>query len=291
MASPSAESRVPGGTVMRRAPLLALLLLAAVSIVPVTAHSAPGVNLRWDHCAGDGGTPNKDFACDVNTGLDRMVGSFVLDTGFTGLTGLYAHLHIASVNTSLPAWWAFNGPGVFGCRGSAVSTESTPPAGSAACVDWSGGAALGNMDQLALGFPGPNDVRVRILSAVPAPANLAAGAEYFAFSLVVRHTKTTGTGACAGCLEPTVIFLSGIDLNPGGPPVGTGVERRLTTGSSEPDSRWISWQRSHPVNITEQCALLSDHGCITPLTDFDAVADAVTPTRSHTWARVKSLYR
>ncbi len=142
-----------------RLPIL-LVLLALGSMARATA-AAPGVNLRWDHCAGDGGTQNKDFACDVNTGLDRVVGSFVLDSGFTGLNGFYAHLHIASVNPGLPTWWSFNGAGVFGCRGNAVSTESTPPAGSVSCLDWSAGAGGGGVDQMSAGFPGPNDLILR----------------------------------------------------------------------------------------------------------------------------------
>ena len=55
-------------------PLLALALVAP-------AHAAQGVNLSWSRCHGEaGGTQNRAFACDTNTGAEHLVASFVLPT-------------------------------------------------------------------------------------------------------------------------------------------------------------------------------------------------------------------
>jgi len=52
--------------------ILAMLLFAT------NVHAGSGVNLRWSACFGDGGTQNKPFACNVNTGVQTLVASFEL---------------------------------------------------------------------------------------------------------------------------------------------------------------------------------------------------------------------
>jgi len=44
-------------------------------LVPVRAMAAQGMNLAWDHCMGDGGVQNQNFACNTNIGAHVMHGS------------------------------------------------------------------------------------------------------------------------------------------------------------------------------------------------------------------------
>lgn len=272
--------------------LPACVLLALLSARADAGSIGPGVALRWGQCYGDAGIQSKEFACDVNTGLDRLVASFELGSAISGVYGVAAYLHIASVSANLPQWWTFTTAGAFGCRSTALRTELTPPAGSVSCGDWSNGLALGGVDQYLVGQPsGPNHVRIRFVAGLQFPVDLTAGQEYFAMALTVLHTKTVGS-SCTGCLEPATICLSGIDLNPGTAPFGAGADLRLTTGVGGTDSRWVSWQHSHPINLSEGCTRRTDHGdCYQPVTLFDAAPDAATPACHSTWQQVKSLYR
>src|SRR5258708_17426163 len=66
----------PGGP-MRRSHWLIAFLFAATS-AHAAAVSPPGVNLRSDNCYGDRGVQYKQFACDRNTGSERLAMSFHL---------------------------------------------------------------------------------------------------------------------------------------------------------------------------------------------------------------------
>lgn len=271
---------------MRSTPSLCLFLLA-VAVAP--AHSAavspPGVNLRWDNCYADGGGQNKNFACDTNVGSQRLVGSFELASSMAGVTGLECYLHLGSASAGLPAWWAFKNVGT--CRQTALNAQTTPPAGSVACADWAGGAASGGIGAYQFNTQGLNHALITLIAAVPAPLDLAAGQEHYAFTLTISHAKTVGAGACGGCVEPVVIFLSAIRIV-----TGTNPSVLLTDGANLSDSRWVSWQQGSPTNILQSCLAFNDHGfCFKPVTYFDVVPFSSTPNHSSTWGQVKSLYR
>ncbi|MEQ1832916.1 MAG: hypothetical protein ABL977_07650 [Candidatus Eisenbacteria bacterium] len=263
------------------------LLVTFAATAHAAAPTAPGVNLRWDQCYADGGAQYKNFACDVNTGTDRMVGSFELASPILGVTGMEIYLHVGAASATLPAWWSVSGPGgIVGCR-NAVTLSLLPPAGAALCSDWAGGQGAGGLAQIQLNTQGPNHERFLGGSAVPAPVDLNAGQEYYAFTLNVTHTKTTGAGSCAGCLEPVVVFLSAIRIVP-----GTNPSIDLNQGANFSGSRWVSWQNGYPMNIRQGCSLTGGGlFCLNPTTFFDVVPYSVTPTRNSTWGQVKSLYR
>ena len=61
-------------------PRLRLFALAALLLLPTIAFAAPGIAMRWDRCYGEGGTANKDFACNTNQGSERLVLSFIPPT-------------------------------------------------------------------------------------------------------------------------------------------------------------------------------------------------------------------
>ena len=267
-----------------RSILLALiaLLLAAPAMAGTTP---PGVNLRWDSCFGDGGILYRDFACDTNIGSERLVGSFELASDLPVVGGLDIYIHLGSAAPTLPAWWQFKTAGT--CRQTALNIFATPPSGAVNCSDWGSGYASGGIGAYQANSQGPNHARIQAAVAVPSPGvPLYAGTEYFAFSLTIAHSKTVGTGSCAGCLEPVVIFLTAIVVEfPSGPYL------ILDHGANWSGSQWVSWQHGYPLNVAHGCEMTGGGFCIRPYTAFDVVPYSTTPTRTNTWGAVKALYR
>ena len=267
-----------------------LTTLIALALGAATSHagtSAPGVSLNWDRCFGDGSVQYKDFACDVNTGSDRMVGTFELSSDNPGVTGLEIVLDFKSA-TGVPTWWTTNAPGgTSGCRGLALTAQLVPPAGAVACSDWAGGQGAGGIAAFRVDNSySPVHGRLILGSAVPSPVDLVAHQEYFAFTVVVSHAKTVGTGSCAGCLEPMVFFLSSVNVVNG----NTG-STLLNRGANYLGSQWISWQRGYASNIGFFCSHNPFGECLGPYVEWTTVPYSVTPTRNSTWGQVKSLYR
>jgi hypothetical protein len=272
----------------RLLPLVFVALVASTTIAYAVAPNAPGVNLRWDQCYADGGAWNKSFACDTNTGTDRMIGSFELASEMASpATGLEVYMNIASVGT-LPAWWHFRNAGT--CRQTSLSAVAVPPVAVVNCPDWSGGQGAGGIGAYQIGHRGPETAYLQGAFAVPlaAQASLQAGQEYFAFAIGINHAKTVGTGACAGCQAPVVVFLSAIRIT-------TQVSAHnvmLTRGANWLGSQYVSWQHGYPTNVTHGCGMtFGGLGCAFPYVDFDVVPYDATSARPSTWGQVKSLYR
>jgi hypothetical protein len=276
---------------MRRSPCL-LVTLLALALMPGHAHAAsaspPGVNLRWDNCYGDGGAWNKNFACDTNIGSERLVGSFELDQPFAQMSGVGAHLNLSVESPTLPAWWSLSSGG---CRMSSASASPVMPIGSANCIDWAQGAAAGGLAAYQVGVYGPQTARFVVEFAVADQniVNLDPGREYFAFTLVINHAKTVGTGSCGGCDIPVCFFLSQILLvtPPMGQPCPVLV---LDRGANYLGSQYVTWQNGYPINVqreTEGASLF----CPRQYTVFNCVLSTPTSARGSTWGQVKSLYR
>jgi hypothetical protein len=119
-------------------------------------------------------------------------------------------------------------------------------------------------------------------------ATLSPGQEYFAFSLTINHAKTVGTGSCAGCDVPAVVYLSAIAIYDGEP-----CEILLTNGANWSGSQWVSWQQGYPTDIVRGCGLSGPlcNKCAFPNARLVVVPYDVTPTRHSNWGKVKSLYR
>jgi hypothetical protein len=103
--------------VRRIIPLALLVLAGTASLV-----SAAGTNLRWTDCAGDGGVPNRSFACNSNEGSRDLVGSFVLDADLPQVSGNELIVDLVSVTPTLPDWWRFRSVG--SCRQTALSISA-----------------------------------------------------------------------------------------------------------------------------------------------------------------------
>lgn len=246
---------------MRRLlPLCTALLILA----PAAAHAAPGVNLRWTNCLGDGGTFNRNFACNSNLGVNALVGSFVLGQSRSQISGTDVIVDIATANASLPSWWALWNAG--SCRQGSMSASVTISPMAVNCVNWSQDQASIGTTTYTLGSNGPAAARIRIASGVPLAnvQDLFANEEYFTFSVSIGNTKTVGTGACAGCSVPVCLRLASIKLSSPTPANDNVVLSGPTNGT---DSNLVTWQSG------------------------SATCLAATPTRKGTWGEVKSLYR
>src|SRR5258706_16367735 len=92
--------------------------LIAFVFAATSAHAAavspPGVNLRWDDCYGDGGASNKNFACDTNSGSERLVCSFELSQPMAQIAAVKVTWDVRAEGPTLPPWWSFYSLGT--CR-------------------------------------------------------------------------------------------------------------------------------------------------------------------------------
>jgi hypothetical protein len=262
---------------------IALFTASLITTAASAAPTPPGVNLRWDQCFSDGGVMNKTFACDTNTGSERLVMSVVLDADKADVSGQELRLMLQSATPTLPSWWAFANVGT--CRQTSMTFATALPLGAVNCLDWADGQATGGIGSYSIGFFGPNSVLLQIAAAVPQSslATLLAGQEYFVGSLVINHAKTVGTGACLGCDQPVCILFDRLRVTT---PV---FENNLTliNAANGPDSQFARWQGGHETNVAVDC---SGHnlGCIHSFTCVPATA---TGTRGSTWGAVKALYR
>ncbi len=246
-----------------------ILMFVALLALTTGVASAAGTALRWNLCLGDGGLPNKPFACNTNTGNHILNGSFVLPADLLRASGTEVVLDLASASAVLPAWWSFKNTGT--CRQLSTTYNATNAA-AANCPDWSAGQAAGGVGAYNIGQRGPNTARLIAATAVPGAAlqDLLGGQEYFAFQLVINSAKTVGTGACEGCLTPVCIVFNSVNVTT--PVAANNV--KVSGASNGTDADFATWQ-----------------GGGAPQTPVGSGCPAATPTRSSTWGAVKSLYR
>ena len=236
----------------------AILLCSALLLVTASVASAQGLNLAWNDCAGP---INKAFACASNAGTNIMTGSYFAPDGVNQLSGNEVVIDLQSAGAVLPAWWLVRGTGQ--CRNGAL-TANVGQVTTCENDFWAGNGA-GGIGAYNVGFSGaPNRARLVMAFAVPADfiGPVPSGVETYAFTVQVNNTKSTGTGACAGCNEAVCIVLNSINLTQ---PVGVG-DFKVTNSAQH---NYVTWQGG-----------VVSGGC-----------PAATPTKNATWGSVKSLYR
>jgi hypothetical protein len=128
---------------------------------------------------------------------------------------------------------------------------------------WQGGA-IGAISQDA---PVGNRAKIKGVFALPAGdsriTGILEGTEVYSFKAVINNAKTTGLGACAGCLTGVCVVLQSIKLNQ---PVGTPGGSKFVYN---PASRsYATWQGG----IGADCY-------------------AATPAKNVTWGKIKAQYR
>ncbi len=233
------------------------------------AFAAPGVNLRWNACYGDGGVLNRTFACNTNTGSNTLVGSFEMGADLHNVSGLEIVVDLASAGATLPAWWQFHNAGT--CRTSALNVSGVAPITAVNCVDWANGFAAGGLAAYNIGQNGANTARLIAAFAVPSAnlQDLFAGQEYFAFNAAINNTKTVGTGSCAGCSTPVCLVLNSIRVV-----TATTGSVTLSGPANGFDSDFAAWQGGVGVVVGSRT------GC-----------PQATRVTNRTWGLVKTLYR
>jgi len=238
---------------------IALLTGVLLALSASMALAQGGINLAWNDCQGP---VNATFACNTNTGTNTMVGSFDPPHVLTQFLGISAQVDITTDQANLPDWWK-HGSGQ--CRGTTALATNFDGSTAPTCTDVYFGQAAGGF-AYDVGFGSPARARFRIQCAVPIDnrTEVDPGTEYFAFKGIIQHTKSTGTGSCAGCTEPACIVLNEIQLFQ---PPEAADDPQITNPR---DRNYITWQPP-PTGPA---------GC--PLT---------TATRNSTWGQVKSLYR
>jgi len=251
-------------------PRSTLAALFLTSLLAADAHAA-GLNLRWTDCLSDAGQANRNFLCNSNTGSDVLIGAFVLPAAANGVSGFVATLDLASAGATVPAWWQFFNAGA--CRQASGIVTGVIPLTSTHCVDYAQGQETNALAQYNVGVPGANDAEFIVTSALPLPAvqDLVAGPEYYGFTVVIRHEKTVGFGACAGCTIPACLNLKSLQFTTTAGPFPFAF---TVSGPTQPGSDIVTWQGGAGV----------------PALPGGACAGA-TPTRNSTWGEVKAIYR
>lgn len=249
--------------------LLGLGMAAAMLLAASSAFAAPGINLAWNDCFGEGLPPaaqNRTFACASNTGNHILVTSFILPVDMPGTSGNELILDVLTTSNPVPPWWEFRNAGT--CRQTSMGSNTVINAADVVCVDWSEGASqgglayygneIGSIDEGLLN----QHRRFKAAIAVALPLkDLVANQEYFSMNFVINSAKTVGLGACAGCTEPVCIVFNSLNVTRN---VGVG-DLKLSEPTT-PGSNIVTWQGTGP-----NCQLV--------------------PTRNVTWGTVKSLYR
>lgn len=262
---------------MRRTLLAAFALCCLAS----SAHATQGMNLRWDACMADGGVRNKTFACDTNTGSEKLVVSFRLASDLIGVNGMELSIDVMTPNTQPSSWWTLRGTGQ--CRNGALTVVAGPSGAPVGCETmwWntppSGGITAYNIPN------GANFYRLSVLYAVPSTelVDFGADVECLVTTLAISHSKTVGAGSCVGCLDPVCIGLKQVKLTrmPGVGDVNLSSETQL-------NSTTVNWQGASAGSWLYEDPLFPD-----TRPRFRVVTcDAAVPARNHTWGSIKSQY-
>lgn len=260
------------------APLIALALACG----PASAQTPPpgSISLRWDNCRSDGGVAAKTFACDTNSGSEVLVISAYPPVDVSQLNGVETSITVWSTAASTPSWWTFVSGG---CRGTiGMNASFTPPATSTTCLDAWLGQAAGGYD-FQLNYNSPNNSLLRTVGAIAGTTSVPANTEVYVSTVVFRHTKSVGAGACTGCAVPACIGLNSVRLTE---PAGVG-DYTMIQPLPGTTSDVVGWQMdaSMPENIFPY------HGTGVWEKDFLSCSAAVTPARRPTWGAIHSLYR
>ncbi len=264
-------------------------LVTAFALLPAIALAQQGVALKlsWDHCAGDGYVGDRSFACDTNTGSETLWLSMAIQDGVTrtNVGGFSAELDVRTTSSVLPPWWLMT---TGQCRAGALSMLTGPPAAGGSCVLWwgtSGVEPLWVFQQLQ-GFEGLNHVRWSLGAGLPAQSSvtLTPGTEYLLTRLVISHAKSTGIGACTGCLVPTCIGFGETDLYYS----GTSTVERFAGGLSST----VTWQGAYVSGFTPSPPHHDEWGHWIGVYGGNLqCATGPVPATNRTWGTIKTLYR
>jgi hypothetical protein len=231
-------------------------LLSLVLITGTAMAQANGVSIRWDQCSRDGGVEDRVFACNRNTGINKLVLSFASAAPIASVSGCEVTLEVFAVSASLPAWWTFLNTG--SCRQTSLQLNPQVAPEAANCLDTWQSSAAGGVAAYNIGFYGANTARIRAVVAVPVSflGSVAPDDENFIMNLTINDARSTGVGSCEGCLTPVCMFFSTAKVTT---PVAAN-DVTLTTPAFNDDSQWVTWQDGQPTaRVPFTCARGSFH--------------------------------
>jgi len=202
-----------------------VLATALIALTVSTSFAQRGsLTLGWNNCrAHGGGIQNMTFACDTNGGSGPLlVGAFIpsASANLNSLNSALLYVDIYQVVApTLNPWWQFTDPPVTGCR--PLSTWSLDMANAAgAMCDRSYWREVGLPASLARWFYPSfqnNHGTLRMLVAVDpqiatTTPQIGVGAESHVFGARLGLQNSTGSGSCAGCLNPAYLFFGEADF-------------------------------------------------------------------------------
>lgn len=237
-----------------------VLISAALLALMACTASAAGLNLAWTECVGGGGASNDAFACNNNTTVHILVGSYFAPAGNTAVNGNQQVVDLQTSAATLSPWW--NMGTAAGCPGRTLTPSAgfDFTAGPFGCFDYWAGQASGGISYTP-GLPAPNRARISMICAIQEAlaGPIDPNTETYSFKVTISSARTVGTGACAGCTDAACIVLNSILItqNPGLPTYN------VTNPAVTNIARWRG-----------------------------GLADcSVTPAKNTTWGSVKALYR
>lgn len=233
-------------------------LLLALAAGPATAQ---GFNLYWNDCGGGGAAIDQVFACDTNVGDPfTMYVSVVPSLEMPQFVGVEANVDVLVAGASLPPWWQL---ATGQCRAGDLNATCDPNEfGAIACPDiWDGAQAVSAFQVTAA--PVTWAFRFRFAAAVQSPSPITAaelGQELVVGAIRLTRDRTTGAGACDGCLSGACFVVQDMKLVQ---PAGVG-DILLTSPAT---NNWVQFNGGIGWN------------------------NCYVPNVNRTWGSIKSLYR
>lgn len=261
-------------------------LTVLVGLMPalVLAQSSVALRASWDHCAGDGRVTEKSFACDSNLGSERAFGSVIFDDGVdrTDVAAIQVRVDFRLTSSNLVPWWAtWSGQ----CRQNSLSIgePSLLPAGSCRELGELSSSTVISTFAQTQGNEGPNELRLDCVMAWPQgfEATFPAGQEIALFRVSINHSKSTGTGSCAGCPVPVCIGFGELQVMSSTAPTETIVGSPAST---------LTWQEAHVMDYGPVPGHPEEGGFMTYKGNLSCSTGPV-PAQNRTWGMIKTMYR
>lgn len=249
-------------------PLVALPFLAGLALAVLGATSASAqVHLRWNECfGGPTATTDRTFACDRNTGSERLVLSFAPFFAVQGVSGFEATIGLGTTGAPMPSWWLLGQSGMIsgGCSRPGVIANPVPD------PSWTSCSAPLNGLTYAFYQMQPMTPQFALLKLTVAPVDTAriapSDGEVFVVTLTVPHARSTLPDSCAGCSAPVCLQVMTFAID---------------TIDPEPYRDWID------LTAAPENGLVVWQGALGGL----ATCPGIVPTRNRTWGAIKSMYR
>jgi hypothetical protein len=235
--------------------------IAAVLCLCAASAHGEAINLSWNTCAsGPNAADDVTFACDDESKVMVLVGSFYAPAGIGQFIGLEASIQVLT-DSGLPDFWQL---GTDGCRSTSATPQFAFPGMTGCTTPWNtqtlGFWDYSNHDPTVP--PGRGHMRVDAVRPANQALQLAAGREYYAFQMKITMDQVT---TCQGCRDPACFVLNSITLYQ---PSDIADPSVITTPAAR---NYVTWQGGG-----------NGSGC---------TAAGAKTTKKMTWGQIKGIYR